>query len=133
MLQDAANRRDGTVSTMETIGVEDADNMFEGFVGRINPRQYVLDGDRALPTRHPALPPSALGPRKFHFLENADVSMEAVTHQMAGVLRAVEEKVKKIEVRDDFPSRYVFGPLTTVLDVHTSPECSSHTSENSQV
>ncbi|CAM9866058.1 unnamed protein product [Ectocarpus sp. 8 AP-2014] len=90
---------------METIGVEDADNMFEGFVGRINPRQYVLDGDRALPTRHPALPPSALGPRKFHFLENADVSMEAVTHEMAGVLRAVEEKVKKIEaLQIDGPS-----------------------------
>ncbi|CBJ26306.1 expressed unknown protein [Ectocarpus siliculosus] len=105
MLQDAANRRDDTVSTMETIGVEDADNMFEGFVGRISPRQYVLDGDRALPTRHPALPPSALGPRKFYFLENADVSMEAVTHQMAGVLRTVEEKVKKIEaLQIDGPS-----------------------------
>ncbi|CAM9314821.1 unnamed protein product [Ectocarpus sp. 12 AP-2014] len=105
MLQDAANRRDGTVSTMKTICVEDADNMFEGFVGRINPRQYVLDGDRALPTRHPTLPPSALGPRRFHFLENADTSMEAVTHQMAGVLRAVEEKVKKIEaLQIDGPS-----------------------------
>ncbi|CAM9097604.1 unnamed protein product [Ectocarpus fasciculatus] len=101
MLQDAANRRDGTVSPMETIGVEDADHMFEGFIGRINPRRYILDGDRqarrTLPTRHPALPPSALGPRKFHFLENADVSMEAVTHQIAGVLRAVEAKAKKIE------------------------------------
>ncbi|CAM9898127.1 unnamed protein product [Ectocarpus sp. 4 AP-2014] len=105
MLQDAANRTDGTGSTMETIGEEDAGNMFGGFVGRINRRQYVLDGDRPLPTRHPTLPPSALGPRRFHFLEDADVSMEAVTHQMAGVLRAVEEKVKKIEaLQIDRPS-----------------------------
>lgn len=51
--------------------------------------------------RHPSLPPSALGRRTFHRPEHATAPLEDVAHQMAEILRAVEAKVRRIEVRDE--------------------------------
>ncbi len=48
--------------------------------------------------RHPSLPPSALGRRTFHWPEQAIDPLEDVAHQMAVILRAVEAKVRRIEV-----------------------------------
>lgn len=51
-----------------------------------------------LSTLHPPLPPSALGGSKYDLLQHTDAPVEAVMHQMAGVLRGVEAKVKLIQV-----------------------------------
>jgi len=62
----------------------------EGF-GLVHPRD-------TFSSRHPSLPPSALGRRSFHWPEHANAPLEDVALQMAGILRAVETKVRRIEV-----------------------------------
>eukprot|EP00752_Nemacystus_decipiens_P011302 g10044.t1 len=62
---------------------------------------YISDWDgvsfRNLSTRHPALPPSAVGGYTSRFPARTDAAVEVVTNQMAGILRAVEAKVRRIE------------------------------------
>lgn len=52
------------------------------------------------PTLHPTLPPSVLGGHGSHLLQHVNAPVEAVARQMAEVLRAVEAKVKRIQVLD---------------------------------
>lgn len=110
MLQDAANGRESTSPAAKEIS-EQIRHMLPRFPGHVKSRGYDSDRDsqalRSLSTRHPALPPSALGGHTFHVLEHADAPVEAVTHQMAGVLRAVEAKVQRIEVSDELARLYL--------------------------
>lgn len=84
-LQDAANRTE-YVPPM-------ASGVPESF-GLVQPRDIFSSW-------HPCLPPSALGRRTIQWPEQANAPMEDVAHQMAGILRAVEAKVRRIEVRVD--------------------------------
>lgn len=68
----------------------------------LSPLGYVSDWDslslRNLSTRHPALPPSALGGYTNRFPSRTDAPVEVIASQMAGILRAVEAKVRQIKV-----------------------------------
>lgn len=70
----------------------------------VSSRGYISEWDslslRNLSNRHPALPPSALGGRPTRFPARADAPVEAITNQMAGILRAAEAKIRRIEVSD---------------------------------
>lgn len=93
MLHNAANMED-TVLPMAK-GVSD-------YFGLVSSRGYTSDWDslslQNVSTRHPALPPSALRGYTSRFPARADAPVEVIANQMAGILRAVEAKVRRIEV-----------------------------------
>lgn len=53
-----------------------------------------------LNTLHPSLPPNALWGASHDLLKHVDAPMEVVGRQTAEILRAVETKVKEIQVRE---------------------------------
>lgn len=73
----------------------------------VSSQGYTSDWDslplQNLSTRHPALPPSALGGYTSRFSARADAPVEVITNQMAGILRAVQDKVRRIEVSERNP------------------------------
>lgn len=95
MLDTVVNREDSVLPMSK--GVSEALDLASS-------RGYISDWDglslRNLSTRHPALPPSALGGCTSRLPTRADVPVEVITNQMAGILRAVEAKVRRIEVSD---------------------------------
>lgn len=55
---------------------------------------------RELPTLHPSLPPSALRGPSNDLLKHGDAPVVVVGRQMAEIIRAVETKVKEVQVRE---------------------------------
>lgn len=100
VLQDATNGRVSVSPTSKKVS-DNIGNILPGFPGHVS-RGYDSHRDRKalgnVSTRHPALQPSALGEPTFHIPEHTGAPMEAVAHQMAGILRTVEAKVQRIEV-----------------------------------
>lgn len=78
---------------------------------------------RNLSTRHPTLPPSALGGCTSRFPARIDAPVEVITNQMAGVLRAVETKVRRIEVSSTH-AFYACTPLRLHKSETQSISCS---------
>lgn len=99
-LQDATDGRESVSPTSKEVSGK-IGHMLPRFPGHVSQGYDSHRGRKAVgnvSARHPALQPSALGEPIFRIPEHAGAPMEAVAHQMAGVLRAVEAKVQRIEV-----------------------------------
>eukprot|EP00903_Cladosiphon_okamuranus_P007015 g6824.t1 len=108
------------------------DSMAKGLSGAfdlVSSRGYVSDWDslslRNLSTRHPTLPPSALGGCTSHFPTRVDAPVEDITNQMAAVLRAVETKALEFDWSREKADKESQSPKCGRVEQANSPACAT--------
>lgn len=110
VLHNAITRDHAASSGIEGVSEDFLGSVLAEYPECVDSAGYAGDWDNQttqnVSTKHPALPPSALGACALHTHEQTGGPFDAVAHDMAGVLRAAEAEMKRIEVRGKLERYY---------------------------